>query len=58
MLKCLMGSVAGERARIGVARNLTGWVQKTERAATMQQKAKGRRITRPVLLPLTAGDGI
>lgn len=53
-----MGSVAGERARIGVARNLTGWVQKTERAATMQQKAKGRRITRPVLLPLTAGDGI
>ena len=26
--------------------------------ATEQQKAKGRRITSPVLLPLTAGDGI
>ena len=27
------------------------------RAATLQQKAKGLRITSPVLLPLTAGDG-
>jgi len=30
----------------------------TARAATKQQKAKGRRTTSPVLLPLTTGDGI
>ena len=34
-----------------------GGDNKTERAATKQQKAEGRRNTSPVLLPLTAGDG-
>jgi len=41
-------------------RSRTGWagIIKQHAQPTEQQKPKGRRITSPVLLPLTAGDGI